>query len=286
MKPPPFAYAKPDTLEEALAALGSSGDGGKVLAGGQSLGPLLNFRLARPTVLVDVMGIDTLSSVSSDESGLRVGATVTQASFERFLRTADRYPLMREAFRFIGHPATRNRGTVGGSIAHADAAAELPAVAVALKARMEVAGPDGHRVVNAEDFFLGYMTPALESDEILVSITFPTERAAFPQSWAEYAPRHGDFALVGCATVISPGSDPRVRVVLSGVGSRPWSAPSTELDGQRDFEPQIKEMSRRVASLCDPIADQHASSDYRRRLVHALVGQTTRHALHMDGGQE
>ena len=274
MKPAPFEYVAPRSLEEAVAELGRGGPDAKVLAGGQSLVPLLNFRLARPSVLIDLNRVAELSYVRPRDGGLAIGAMTRQAQLERDASLASVQPLLKEAIGWVGHPAIRTRGTIGGSIAHADPAAELPAVAVCLDARLSVVGSHGKRALAAEDFFEGYLTTALHPDEILVEAWLPALRPRTGQAWLEFARRHGDFALVGVATSVTLDED-RVRdarIVLTGVGGKPVRAREAEtlLIGGSVLE-RAHAAANAARSAIDPEADIHASKEYRARLAAVLV---------------
>jgi carbon-monoxide dehydrogenase medium subunit len=276
VKPAPFEYVVPRTLDEAVDALRAGGSDAKVLAGGQSLIPLLNFRLARPTLLVDLNRVAELTYVAERHGGDAIGAMTRQASIERDFALARRQPLLSEAIGWVGHAAIRSRGTIGGSLAHADPAAELPAVAVCLGAQLTVVGPRGRRMVAAEDFFLGSQSTALESDEILTEAWLPPLLPNTGQAWLEFARRHGDFALAGVAVSVSVEQSAVVaaRIVLTGVGGSPVRAREAEtllLGGT------IAERARPAAdearSVIDPESDIHASKEYRAHLAGALTEQ-------------
>src|SRR5258708_19088135 len=226
MKPAPFDYIAPHSLEEAVAALANGGADAKVLAGGQSLIPLLNFRLARPSLVVDLNRVAELAYIRPGERDLAIGAMTRQRAVERGAGLAGFQPLLVEALGYVGHPAIRARGTIGGSLAHADPAAELPAVAVCLDATLSVVGPRGRRAIAAEDFFFGYLTTVLEPDEILVEAWFPPLRPHTRQAWVEFARRHCDFALAGVAVSLSMDDDivRAARIVLPAVGGKPARA--------------------------------------------------------------
>ncbi|MBV9282921.1 MAG: FAD binding domain-containing protein, partial [Chloroflexi bacterium] len=202
MKPPPFTYHAPRSLDEALALLARHGDEAKVLAGGQSLIPLLNFRLARPAHLVDVTRIPDLASIQRKGDALVIWAAARQAALERSSEVAMGWPILLEAVRYVGHPQIRNLGTVGGSVAHADPAAELPAVLSLLDARFHVRSARGPRQIAAEDFFLTYFTTALEADELLVEIEAPPVDRGTGHAFVEFARRDGDFALGGAGALM------------------------------------------------------------------------------------
>jgi len=220
VKPAPFDYAAPESIGEAVALLDEDA---LILAGGQSLVPMLNLRLARPARLVDVNRIRELATLRRSGGSLHIGATVRQAALERSPVVQRDWPLLRQAVRHAGHAATRSRGTVGGSAAHADPNAELPVALTALNARFHLRGPDGERVV--EDFFKGPLETALEPGELLTEIELPPLPPGARTAFAEYAPTHGSFAIAGVAVVRAPGS---AAIALLGTGSRPIRAPEAE----------------------------------------------------------
>jgi CO/xanthine dehydrogenase FAD-binding subunit len=274
VKPPPFEYVAPRTLDEAVEALTESDGEAKILAGGQSLIPLLNFRLARPSRLVDLNRVPNLAYVAQRDGGLAIGAMTRDAAVERDRRVTQAVPLMDEAIRWVGHAAIRARGTVGGNLAHADPAAELPAVAVCLDAVLTIVGPRGQRTVPAHDFFLGYLTTALEPDEILIEAWYPAAARGSGHAWLEFARRHGDFALVGVAVALTLAGDQieSARIVLTGVGGSPSRAREAEtllLGGT--FEERASAAADAVRSAIDPDADIHASKDYRTHLAGVLT---------------
>ena len=203
MKPPRFDYERPEGLDEALAVLAARGDEAKVLAGGQSLVPLLNFRLARPDRLVDLNEISELAYVRAGNGALRIGAMTRQAELERSDAAAAGWPLLAEAVRLVGHPQIRNRGTVGGSVAHADPAAELPAALAALAPRSTCVRPAGARSLRFDELVVTHLTTSLEPDEVLVEIEVPALPPRTGAAFVEFARRHGDFALAGAAVVVT-----------------------------------------------------------------------------------
>lgn len=225
MKPAPFLYDAPETLEEALGLLAGGDEEAKVLAGGQSLVPLLNFRLARPDCLVDLNRVDELAYLRRDGDVLRIGALARHGDLERSAEVAAGWPLLAEAVRHVGHPQIRARGTVCGSVAHADPSAELPAAFVALDARFHVRSLRGPRTLAAGDFFLSFFTTVLEPDEVLVEIEVPRPPAGSGGAFAEHARTHGDFALGGAAAVLSAGE---ARLVLLAAGPVPVRAHGAE----------------------------------------------------------
>jgi carbon-monoxide dehydrogenase medium subunit len=279
MKPAPFEYLAPRSLDEAIDALAKGGPDAKVLAGGQSLIPLLNFRLARPSLLVDLNHLDALAFITPARQGVAIGAMTRQVMVERDTYLASTQPLLAEAIRWVGHAAIRSRGTIGGSLAHADPAAELPAVAVCLGAELKVLGPRGGRTVKAEDFFLGYLTTVLEPDEILVEAWLPPLRPATGQAWLEFARRHGDFALTGVAVSLSLKDD-RVcdaHIVLTGVGGKPVRAREAEtLLVGGSIADRASAAADAARSAIDPDADIHASKEYRMQLAGVLTERAIR----------
>lgn len=266
MKPAPFTYDDPRTVEEALDLLARHGDEAKVLAGGQSLVPLMNFRLARPERLVDVNRIEELDYLREDAGALRIGALTRTAALERSPLVAERWPLLAEAARLVGHEAIRTRGTVGGSAAHADPAAELPVAFVALGATFHVRSARGAREVAAEDFFFTHLTTVLEPDELLVEIEVPPVPPGSGTAIVEHARVHGDFALGGAAVVLGEG---RASVVLLAAGPTPVRAAAVEEALARGTE--AGEAARLAAEAVEVVA----GADYRR----ALAVEMTRRAL-------
>jgi aerobic carbon-monoxide dehydrogenase medium subunit len=269
MKPAPFRYARAGSLAEATALLAEAPGDAKVLAGGQSLVPMLNMRLVRPTVLVDVNGLRELTGIApTPEGGLRLGALTRHAELAAAPAVIERAPLLAEAARHVGHAAIRNQGTLGGSLAHADPAAELPAALLALGARVRVTGPRGTREIAAGAFFRGLLSTALEADEILIAVEVPAQ----PPGWgfAEVARRPGDFALAGVAAVLGEGE---VRLVGFGVGDRPLRLSSAErlLAGATLDAETAARAGTAAGPDCDPPSDVHGSGEYRRHLATVLA---------------
>ena len=265
MKPAPFVYVAPASLDEAVAALGEHGEDAKVLAGGQSLIPLLSLRLARPTALIDLNGVAELSSISAN-GAVTIGAMTRHRAVERSSEVARLVPLLSAAVPYIGHAAIRTRGTIGGSLAHADPAAELPAVALALDATFEVRSTRGSRVIAADDFFEGYFTTALTPDEVLTSVTFPKAAPGTGVSVQEMARRHGDFAMVAAVATVAPGD---VRIAMINVADRPVRAREAEAAMQAGVS--IDEAAALAVRDLDPSADLHATAAYRRSVAEVLV---------------
>jgi CO/xanthine dehydrogenase FAD-binding subunit len=272
MKPAAFEYDDPRTLDEALDLLAEHGDAAKVLAGGQSLVPLLNFRLARPDRLVDINNVAGLGYVRTNGS-LRIGALTRHAALERAPETV---ALLRRALPFVGHVQIRNRGTVGGSVAHADAAAELPVALTALDARYHVRSKRGGRTLGSDELFVTHMTTSLEPDELLVEIEVPAPEPGARCAFVEFARRHGDFALGGAAVVVSTGADgtcERAAIALLSAAPTPLRARAAEdwLLGNPLDERTAAEAAARAVADIRPRDDLHGSPEYRRNLIEALV---------------
>jgi carbon-monoxide dehydrogenase medium subunit len=282
MKLPPFEYEAPTTVAEAIDLLAEHLDEASILAGGQSLIPLLALRLARPEVLIDINGLAELSGVSATDGGVAIGAMTREYVAEVSKVIADTVPLLAAALPLIGHEAIRSRGTIGGSLAHADAAAELPAVARALDAEFVVRGPSGERVIPAAQWFEGYLTTARRPDELLVEIRFPTAGRGTGVSFQEVARRHGDFAIVGLAVslVLSGGVISDARLAFAGVSDVPVRAAAAEdlLAGETPSAELFDEAARLATGDIDPPADLHGSSDYRKTVAAAIVRRGLRAA--------
>jgi CO/xanthine dehydrogenase FAD-binding subunit len=288
MKPPRFDYYDPRSLDEALRLLRQADGEAKVLAGGQSLVPLLNMRLARPAVVVDLNRVDGLDYIREENGSLAIGAMTRQRTVERSDPVARRQPLLREATKLIAHPQIRNRGTVGGSLAHADPAAEYPAVALALDADVRVAGPDGERLIPARDFFVTYLTTALDPTEIVVEVRVPALEVGAGWSVMEMSRRHGDFALAGAAVVLPlrDGACSGARIALFGVASTPVRATEAEqaLEAERPGDALFKRAAELAsASLEEPLSDIHASSEFRRHLAGVMVERALAQAFERAG---
>jgi len=282
MKLPPVEYEAPTTTAEAVDLLAEYVDEASVLAGGQSLIPLLALRLARPAVLIDINGIDELSGVSAADGWVRIGAMTREYMAEESEVVADSVPLLAAALPFIGHEAIRTRGTIGGSLAHADPAAELPAVARALDAEFVVRGPSGERVIPAEEWFEGYLTTSRSPDELLLEVRFPAAAKGTGVSFQEVARRHGDFAIVGLAAslTLSGGVISDARLAFAGVSYVPARAGAAEelLVGERPSAELFDEAARRATGDIDPPADLHGSSEYRKTVAAAIVRRGLRAA--------
>ena len=275
MKLPYVEYEAPATTAEAVDLLAERQDEASVLAGGQSLIPLLALRLARPVVLIDINGVDELSGVSAADGRVAVGAMTREYQAEESPAIADAVPLLAAALPLIGHEAIRNRGTIGGSLAHADPAAELPAVALALDAEFVVRSRSGMRVIPAAEWFAGYLTTARRPDEILVEVRFPAAGPGTGAAFQEVARRHGDFAIVGLAAslTLADGAISEARLAFSGVADVPVRAADAEdlLTGMRPSAELFAEAALRATADLDPPADLHGSSEYRKKIAATLV---------------
>jgi 2-furoyl-CoA dehydrogenase FAD binding subunit len=283
VKAPPFAYVRPAALDDVLAEL--AGGEAKVLAGGQSLVPVLAMRLGRPATLVDINAVPALHAFEAAAGTLRVGAAVRQRTVERSAQSRA-VPLIGMAMPFVGHRELRSRGTVVGILAHADPAAELPAVASCLGAILEVAGPAGRRQLPAADFFAGAMTTGAGPEDVVVAVTFPTARPGEGFGFAEIARRHGDFALAGIATVVRVDGDgvpAAARLTGFGISDRPVTRDVTDLlraSGERADETQLRPATAELAAeVVDTGGDAHGSTGYRRRLFGVLAARELAAAL-------
>ena len=289
MKPPRFEYAAPQKTDEAVALLSQHGDRAKVLAGGQSLVPLLNFRLARPEVLVDVNRVAELAYVRPLQSGVAIGALTRQHALERAEVIRTKLPIVAEACRLIGHLPIRHRGTLGGSLAHADPASELPAVMVALEAELTVARRGGQRTLPADQFFTGMLTTALAPDELLTEVRVPGLPPRTGGAFIEIARRAGDFALVGIAALVTlddAGRVTRARLALCGAGPTPIRAREAErvLAGERPDARTLDEAAEQIAAATDPPSDIHASAGFRKKLARHVGRQAIELAIRRAGG--
>jgi len=261
VKPPPFAYHRPRSLEEALDVLAGLGGEGKVLAGGQSLVPLMSMRLSAPPALVDVNHVPGLDAVEVDDVVVRVGALARHSRVEHDQAAYAAVPLLRQALRLVAHPTIRNRGTTVGSLVHGDPAAEMPAVLCLLDGSVTLRSADGSREVAAADFFTGPMETAVRVGELAVATTFRRPPAGSRSAFVEVSRRHGDYAICGVGAVVSEGS---ATVALIGVGAGPVLVPLPE-------PADADAVAGLVDAAIDPEDDIHASADYRRHLAHVLV---------------
>jgi aerobic carbon-monoxide dehydrogenase medium subunit len=272
MKPPPFSYHDPRTVADAVGLLGSL-DNAKLLAGGQSLMPMLNMRYVLPDHIIDLNRIDGLSYIRANNGALDIGAMTRQRDIEFSDLVRQRCPLMHEAIRQVGHRQTRNRGTLGGSLCHLDPSAELVSIAAAVDAKVTVTGKNGTRSIDFSAFPVGYMTPALEPDEMLTGATFPCWPAGHGYAFVEFARRHGDFAIVSAAVLIEEkaGKVTRASVTLGGMGPAPVRATEVEkaLIGEVIEEKRMREICESLRKL-EAIDDIHAPASYRQQLATVL----------------
>lgn len=277
MKPAAFRYIAATSLGHALALKAEHGDEAKFLAGGQSLMPTMNFRLARPAVLIDLNGLDDLAFVRCGDDATRIGALTRYRALERDAGLLARYPLIGEALPEIAHPQIRNRGTLGGNLCHADPASEMPALMVALGARLKLQSAAGARWLAASEFFLGGLTTALAPDEMLVEIELPASPARSGSCFMEVARRRGDFAIAGVAAMVTLDGDDicsNVRLVLCGVGEMPVDAGADALVGQAITDAAICDVAAAVQALLDPPGSVHATADYQRHVAGVLIERT------------
>ncbi len=276
MKPAPFRYEAPTSVAECLELLAAHGDEAKILAGGQSLVPLMNLRLAQPAMLVDINGVEELAYAVHDDGGaLRLGALTRLRSLERDARLAASQPLLAEAIPLIGHTQIRNRSTVGGNLAHADPAAELPAVLMLSNGALAVTGPDGDRTIAAREFFQTYFTTDLAPDEIIREVQLPSWRPGDGWCVQEVSRRHGDFALVGVACRLSTDADGVITeagAAFFGVGGTPHLAESAALlVGTRAGAEDLRQLAGETTAELDPDGDVHVSADYRKHVGGVLA---------------
>ena len=282
MKPPVFDYHAPTSVEEAIALLTRYGGEAKLLAGGQSLMPLLNFRLSRPAALVDLNTIPSLAYIREEDGEIRFGAMTRQRTIEFSDVVRRRLPLLTEATALVAHLPIRTRGTIGGSLAHADPSAEYPAVLAALHGTVVVRGPRGERTLGPAELFQSYLTTSLGPDEILVQVRLPAMAAGAGFAFEEFSRRHGDFAIVGIAAMVVPDGERcrTARLATAGAGPVPVRLRSAEEILERDglSEAAIDAAARRAAELVEPDSDIHASAAYRKNLTRVLTGRALRRA--------
>jgi len=284
MKPARFAYHAPANVEEAIALLARHGGEAKLLAGGQSLVPLLNFRLTRPAALVDLNRVAGLSYIGEAAGHVRIGAMTRQRTIEFSPVIRRHLPLLAEATTLVGHLPIRSRGTIGGSLAHADPAAEYPTTLAALGGQVIVRSPRGERTLAAGELFQGYLTTTLAADEMLVEIRLPAMPDGAGFAFEEFSRRHGDFAIVGIAAIVvgtAGGHCASARLVTAGAGPVPVRLRAAEEILERDglSDAAVDAAARRAAELVEPPSDIHASADYRRNLTRVLTARALRRAI-------
>lgn len=280
MKPASFDYVAPKSIEEALDVLSSHEDA-KILAGGQSLVPLLSLRLARPTVLVDVNGLDGLADIIRENGRLRLGALCRHRRLETDPTVAADIPLLAEAIRYVASPAIRNRGTLGGSLSHGDPVSELPAVLLALAGSVTVRRKEQSRTIAAGDLYNGFLTTSIADDEMLTEVTVPGAEPGEGSAFVEFAPRRGDFAVAGLAVTVTrdTGACTRVRSAGAGLASTPVDLGQalSDLLGERKLGDRLlRSVAERLANAVDPPSDIHGSAEYRRELAQVLAVQGVR----------
>lgn len=276
MKPPPFDYVLAESVEHAVAELRGSGDDAKLLAGGQSLVPLLNLRLARPSVLIDVNRIPRLADISVEPETIRLGTLVRHRKLEESPAVAAHLPLLREAATWIAHPQIRTRGTLGGSLAHADAAAELPVVLLALDATVTARSPDGERRIPVRDLALGHLVSALEPDEMITEVAVPRLPEGSGSAFCEFARRHGDYAIGAAACVLTlddGGTCTRARITVLGGGPTAIRAEAAEhrLVGTTVTDGDARDAAAVAVEDLHPTATLHGDAEYRRDVIRAMV---------------
>ena len=284
MKPAAFKYLAPESCEEALSLKARYGDDARFLAGGQSLVPAMNFRLAQPAIIIDINRIASLAAIEDDVGALRVGALARYRALQRSPAVARRQSLIHEALPHVAHPQIRNRGTLGGNLAQADPASELPAVIVALNARLRVRSQKGERWIAARDFFVGTLTTALAGDEMLVEIELPAMAPRTGTAFLEVARRRGDYALVGVAAMVTlapDGACAAARLAYCGVGATPMAAPQAArtLAGRRIGDAEIRDACAQVPREIEPFGTVHASREFQIHLARVLTERALRTAL-------
>ncbi len=292
MKPAKFDYFAPTSLAEALELLEQHGDDAKVLAGGQSLMPMLNMRLARPNVVVDINRIPNLDYISpTPDGGLEIGALTRQRSVEKSDLVKDSFPVLAAAMPSIGHFQTRNRGTVGGSISHADPAAELPAICFALGGEFVLSSASNQRTLKAEDFFISALTTAIEPGEILTEVRLPALSQDWKWGFQEVCRRQGDFAMVGAVSLLQlddGGVCRSARITMFGIGGAPERIRRAEeaLLGNPIDENVLEDVSKIVAEELDPDSDIHASAAYRKEVGGVIARRTLEAAINSGNGED
>jgi len=291
MKPSAFEYFTPSTVREAIELLRSHGDEAKILAGGQSLIPMMNFRVARPKVLIDINKIKELDYIREEKGELVIGGLTRERTLEVSSVVKKKCPILAEAISYIGHLPIRTRGTIGGSLVHADPSAEIPIIVCGLGGKMKVVGPSGERTLGAGEFFLTYLTSALEATEILVEVRIRTLPANAGWSFMEFSRRHGDFGIVAVASILyleNKGLCRQASIALGGVAPTPLRAGEAEslLAGRVITEELIKEAGVKAAQATDPESDYHASAEYRKDMARVFTQRSLKEAWNKaEGGK-
>jgi len=283
LKPAEFQYHRPREINEALSLLKEVGEDGKILAGGQSLMPMMNFRLAEPAHLIDINFIGGMDYIRSEKDAIKIGCLARQSRALSDPLVRQRCPLLAAALTHVGYEQTRNRGTLCGSLAHADPAAELPAVLLALDGSLKVGNSTRKREIAARDFFQSYLTTALANDEMVLEASVPEQPARSGSSFVEFARRFGDFAIVGVAVslVFSNDEITDARIALTGVGDKPWRERGIEeiLIGKKATPELFNKAAGEIAASIDPSSDIHGSAAYRKSLASVLARRALNEAL-------
>ena len=291
MKPSAFEYHTPQSVEEAVELLDRYGDEAKIIAGGQSLVPMMNFRLARPEILIDINGIKELEYIKSEGDELVIGALTRERDIEKSPLVMEQFPFLAQAISYIGHSAIRNRGTIGGSLVHADPSAELPTALCALNGKLKVVGPSGEKILEPEEFFLTYLTTSLEPSDLLTEVRIPALPEKTGWSFSELSRRSGDFAIVAVGILLfseAPGVCREARIAMGGVAATPMRAQEAEalLAGQELSEDLIAKAALQAAEETDTEPDYHASAEYRMDMARVFVKRGLQEAWNMlNGGQ-
>ncbi|MFH2127630.1 MAG: xanthine dehydrogenase family protein subunit M [Pseudomonadota bacterium] len=288
MKPAAFDYVAPNTVQEVIELLASHEDDAKILAGGQSLMPIMNFRLGRPSLVIDINGLDELDYINKQDDHLLIGGLTRERTVEQSPLVQDLCPLLSKAVSYVGHTAIRNRGTIGGSLVHADPSGEIPTAFCALDGWIKAVGPNGERWIDPEEFFLTFLTTSLEPTELLVEVKVPIMPPGTGWSFMELSRRVGDFAIVGVATLLlmnDDGSCREARIALGGVAPTPIRAEEAEnaLAGQAIDEELIAKAGDLAAEATDAEDDYHASAEYRQQMAKVMVSKSLREALSRTG---
>jgi CO/xanthine dehydrogenase FAD-binding subunit len=277
MKPVAFEYCRPDTVEEALDLLSEFGGDAAIMSGGLSLGAMLNMRLVRPKALIDINELDELAVIEEGDAVILTGSLVRQAGAMNTPVLMSGVPLLEQAMPYVGHYQTRSRGTLGGSVAHADPSAEIPLLLVTLGGTVNLQSPRGLREVAAREFFLGLLTTDRRADEMITGMKWPVRRAKTGYAFEEIAQRHGDFAIAAVAveaTVCGDGNIVNLSLGMGGIEDRPYVAETQEFLGKPATETMATEIANTVAEAADPMVDLQANVDYRRQLVRVLGSRT------------
>jgi 2-furoyl-CoA dehydrogenase FAD binding subunit len=282
VKPVAFEYCRPDTVEEALDLLKEFGSDASIISGGLSLGAMLNMRLVRPKALIDINGLDELASTHVGDATISTGTLTRQAAAMKFPALMSGVPLLAKALPNVGHYQTRSRGTLGGSVAHADPSAEIPLTLVTLAGAVNLQSPGGKRDVPAREFFHGLLTTDRRADELITGLTWPIRRAQTGYAFEEIAQRHGDFAIAAVAVEVTVGGDGTIADLslgLGGIEDRPLVAATGDFIGKPATEATAVEIANTVAEAVDPMVDLQANADYRRQLVRVLGARTLTAAI-------